>query len=113
MFEHKSSRLISQRAFLRRVARHVLFSVLIVAVALAVGTVGYHLFGLLSWTDSFYNASMILGGMGPATPINTDAGKYFASFYALFSGLVFIGLVAVMLGPFIHRMLHSFHWNEG
>jgi hypothetical protein len=55
---------------------------------------------------------MILGGMGPVDPLSTDGAKIFASFYALFSGLAFIGIVSVLLAPFVHRMLHRIHAEE-
>ena len=94
-------------------ARVLLFSILIVLVALAAGTAGYCYFGKMSLVDGFFNASMILTGMGPASPDNMcDAGKIFASIYALFSGLVFISLMAIILGPVAHRMLHRFHMDE-
>jgi len=82
------------------------------AAALGIGIVGYHFWGGLDWLDSLLNASMILGGMGPVDPITSTAGKMFASFYALFSGLVFIGLSGFLLAPFVHRLLHRFHWEE-
>lgn len=82
------------------------------AIALGIGVVGYHVWGELDWLDSLLNASMILGGMGPVDPITTVAGKLFASFYALFSGLVFIGLSGFLMAPFVHRLLHIFHWDE-
>ena len=40
---------------------------------------------------------MILSGMGPSTPLQTNAGKLFAGFYALFSGIVFITTAGLML----------------
>jgi hypothetical protein len=52
---------------------------------------------------------MILGGMGPVDELQTDAGKVFASFYALYSGIVLIASVGVMLSPVMHRILHRFH----
>jgi hypothetical protein len=52
---------------------------------------------------------MILGGMGPMNVLQTNAGKLFASFYALFSGIVFLVAIAVMLAPAVHRFLHRFH----
>jgi hypothetical protein len=55
---------------------------------------------------------MILGGMGPVDPLATNAAKIFASVYALFSGLAFIGIVSVLLAPFVHRMLHRIHAEE-
>jgi hypothetical protein len=66
----------------------------------------------LSWVDSLLNASMILGGMGPVDTLTTDGAKIFASFYALFSGLVFIGLLGLLLAPFIHRFMHKLHMDE-
>jgi hypothetical protein len=86
-----------------------LIATVVLAAALGMGVVGYHQFGGLSWIDSLHNASMILGGMGPVDPIRTDAGKYFASFYALFSGLLFIGAASVVLAPFMHRIMHKLH----
>jgi len=41
--------------------------------------------------------------------MKTTGGKLFASFYALYSGLVLIGLMGILLAPVFHRLLHSFH----
>ena len=79
---------------------------------LGIGVLGYHWLARLSWIDSLLNASMILGGMGPVDPLKSDAAKIFASCYALFSGLAFIGIVSVLLAPFVHRMLHRVHAEE-
>jgi hypothetical protein len=45
-------------------------------------------------------------------PIASDAGKYFASFYALFSGLLFIGAASIIVAPFVHRIMHQLHMDE-
>ena len=81
---------------------------------LLIGMVGYHDYGRLNWVDSFYYASMILSGEGPPPDpaINGAAlGQLhiFAGFYALFSGVTFITMVGVLLGPALHRFLHRFH----
>ena len=76
------------------------------------GVAGYHFFAQLGWIDSLLNASMILGGMGPVDPLQNNAAKIFASFYALFSGLAFISIMSVLVAPFAHRMLHRFHAEE-
>src|SRR5205809_996000 len=73
MYEHRSHPLLSRAEFLRRVARHGLLALIVVAFALAIGLFGYHFIGHLSWLDSLLNASMILGGMGPVDPLNSDA----------------------------------------
>jgi len=77
--------------------------------SLAVGVVGYHASAGLGWIDSLLNASMILSGMGPVSPLHGTAAKLFAAFYALFSGVVFIASVGVMVAPIAHRLLHRFH----
>jgi len=80
-----------------------------IAVALSIGISGYHWIAGFNWIDSLVEASMILGGMGPVNPLTTDGAKVFASLYALFSGLVFIGIMGVILTPAAHRLLHKFH----
>ena len=52
---------------------------------------------------------MILGGMGPVDTLHTTAGKIFASCYALFSGVIFLGIAGLLFFPLFHRMLHRFH----
>lgn len=108
-FESKKSPVISNRKFYKRVFRNLLVSGLIVAFSLLIGTLGYHFIGELSYVDAFYNSSMILTGMGPVNHIDCTAGKLFASFYALFSGIAFLTTIAVFLAPIIHRFMHRFH----
>jgi len=55
---------------------------------------------------------MILGGMGPVDPIHSTAGKLFASFYALYSGLALIGVIGLLIAPLAHRLFHKFHLEE-
>ncbi len=55
---------------------------------------------------------MILTGMGPVDSMKTDAAKWFASFYAIFSGVVFLSTVAVFLTPIVHRFLHKHHLDD-
>jgi hypothetical protein len=55
---------------------------------------------------------MILSGMGPVVEIKTDAGKYFSSFYALFSGVAFITNIGMLLAPMAHRLFHKLHLDE-
>ncbi len=108
-FEHRRQPLASRRVFLKRMGRYLAISIAIILVSLAIGIVGYHVTEGLSWIDSLLNASMILGGMGPVDPVRTVAGKLFASFYALFSGMVFLVAVGVLIAPAFHRFLHRFH----
>ncbi len=108
-FEHKSEPLARRRAFLRRMAGHAVAAVGFVAVSLLIGVVGYHALEHMSYVDSLLNASMLLGGMGPVGELHTTAGKLFASAYALFSGMVFLVVAAVLFAPVIHRFLHRFH----
>ena len=111
-YEHKSKPLLPWRTFVSRLTLHFLGSVCLIFGALGIGVIGYHGFEKLPWIDSLLNASMILGGMGPVDPVKTTAGKLFASFYALFSGIVFLVAVGVIFAPLFHRFLHKFHLAE-
>jgi len=109
MFERRHQPLLSHREFLLRLARSAAFAGALITGSLGIGVVGYHLLAGLGWLDAMVNASMILGGMGPVDPVRTAAGKWFASAYALFSGVTFLTSVGVLLAPVAHRFLHHFH----
>jgi hypothetical protein len=79
------------------------------AGSLVIGVLGYHVFESLPWIDSLLNASMILGGMGPVNELHTTAGKLFASFYAIYCGVIFLVVAGIILAPVIHRFMHHFH----
>jgi len=108
-FERRQQPLASARVFWGRMARYVGLSAGIILTSLGIGILGYHYLEGLSGIDALLNASMILGGMGPVAPLETNAGKLFASFYALFSGMVFLVAVGVLIAPVFHRFLHHFH----
>lgn len=112
MFEHKSDPVISRRRFAGRMGRSFLITGAIAIFSLAIGTVGYCYFGPLDLLDGLLNASMILTGMGPVDPMKTDGGKLFASFYALYSGIAFLSIMAVITAPIFHRIMHRFHLEE-
>ncbi|MBL7952854.1 MAG: hypothetical protein JNM62_14185 [Flavobacteriales bacterium] len=110
--EHRKQPLISKAAFIRRQLRFLFAALLFVAVSLGLGVAGYMHFAGFSFVDAFLNASMILGGMGPIGDLPNDSAKWFASFYALFSGIALLGTVAVILTPLVHRMLHALHLDD-
>lgn len=109
MYERRDRPLLSRAKFIARIARHGILALALIVVALGIGVIGYHLVAKLSWIDSLLNASMILGGMGPVDALHSAGAKLFASFYALFSGLAFIGIASLLVAPFAHRLLHRFH----
>lgn len=111
-FEPRHKPLVSRPVFFARLLWHALGALVLIAAALAIGVAGYHYLENLPWTDALLNASMILGGMGPVNPLQTEAGKLFASAYALFSGLLFVAALGLLFAPLIHRMLHRFHLEE-
>ena len=109
MYEHHKQPLLSKEAFLIRQGKHLLAAVGIILGSLGIGMAGYHYLENLPWIDALVNASMLLGGMGPVNELHTNAGKLFASFYALYSGIIFLVTVGVIFAPIYHRFLHRFH----
>jgi len=108
-FERKSRPVISNKAFFKRQLYYFFLSIFLIVFSLLIGVIGYHYSGPMGWLDAFYNSSMILTGMGPVNIITTDSGKWFASFYALYSGVAFLTTAGVMLSPLVHRILHILH----
>lgn len=111
-FEHKSRPLLPKRLFIRRMLWNALFAAFVLLICLLIGITGYHFLGPMSWIDSLHNASMILSGMGPVVEIKTNAGKFFSSFYALFSGVAFITNIGVLIAPIAHRFFHKLHLEQ-
>ena len=114
MFERRSQPMATQAEFMRRMLRYGLLTAGIILFSLGLGILGYHYLESLTWIDSLLNASMILGGMGPVNTLQTNAGKIFASFYALYSGIILLASVGILATPILHRFLHHFHleWED-
>ena len=104
--EHRKQKIVPLPYFFLRLGRYTLFCVLLIALSVLIGTIGYKYFGQLSWLDSFYMSCMILTGMGPVAEMKTTTSKLFSSFYALYSGVAFLSVTAVFFAPIIHRILH-------
>ena len=111
-FEHRRQPLLSRRDFLWRFAHSFLLALLSLAVWLLLGMYGYHWLAGLPWIDAFLNASMIVGGMGPVDPLTTPIAKLFAGLYAIFSGVIFLGVFGLLIAPVLHRFMHRFHLDS-
>src|SRR5215831_1564232 len=115
IYEHKNQSLAPLHIYYRRIFRNI-FSVSIVLIAmLVIGTLGFYFFTIqpVALVDAFHNASMILSGMGPVLVDQlSTGGKIFSSFYAIFSGVIFISSVGFALTPVVHRFLHRLHLQE-
>jgi hypothetical protein len=111
-YEHHQQPMLTRAQFARRVLGHFILGTGAVGVALLIGIFGYHWIAGFGWVDSFLNASMILGGMGPIGELPNDAAKIFAGVYALFAGLFFIAMMGLLLAPFLHRIAHRLHIKD-
>jgi len=109
-FEHRRQPLAPRSVLVRRMVASAGWAAAIILFSWVVGALGYHfLAGIPRWIDSFYNAAMILGGMGPVDTIATSRGKIFASVYALYSGVILLTSAGIFISPLMHRLLHRLH----
>ncbi len=112
MYEPRHHPPIPRRHFVRRLAGHVAIACVIVAGSLLIGMAGYEHYERLPWRDAFLNSAMLLGGMGPVDAPQTAGGKLFAGVYALYAGLIFLVVAALLGAPVFHRLLHKLHWED-
>lgn len=112
-FEHRRQAVAPRRRFATRMGRAVAIYLGLALVGLAIGMAGYALSEGMGTEDAFVNAAMILSGMGPVSELKTTGGKLFAGVYALFSGLFVVIATGIVLAPVLHRVLHSFHVEQG
>ena len=102
-----------RRANLRRRLRlHLLVVAVVMLASLGIGMWGYWFFAGLSPLDSFLNAAMLLGGMGPVAPLTSGSAKLFAGVYALYSGIVFLISVGYLGTPLLHHFLLKFRVED-
>jgi len=111
LYEHKSRPLAPKKVFYARVLKASLLSFSLFSFTLLLGIVGYSQFAKLSLIDSFLNAAMIFGGMGPIDDFKnaSDTAKIFGGFYAIFCGIFFLLGFTIFISPVVHRFLHRFH----
>jgi hypothetical protein len=112
MYESRNQPPIPRASFARRLAVHLGLAACLLSASLGVGMFGYAQLEHMPWIDAFLNSAMLLGGMGPVNPPQTQGGKLFAGVYALYAGLVFIVTAALVFTPIVHRLIHHFHWSE-
>src|SRR2546421_3297881 len=108
-YEPTNKPLLPAKKFYRRLLSNFFIAFLFILISLGIGIAGYIYIAKLNFPDALLNASMILGGMGPVDPMPNTASKYFASFYALFSGITFLSTVVVLVAPIMHRVMHKLH----
>jgi uncharacterized membrane protein YphA (DoxX/SURF4 family) len=111
-FERRGHPLIPPHRFVGRMLKAIGLWLVLAVVGLVLGMAGYAKFEDMSLADAFVNAAMILSGMGPMGELKTTAGKLFAGFYAIFSGLVIVIATGFVLAPIFHRVLHRFHMES-
>ena len=112
MYEHRTAPLLPWHAFRRRLIRHGAYAVILVTVSMIGGTWGFWFFGGQEPIDALLNTGMLLGGMGPIGDLRSTAGKLFATFFALYAGLAFLGVATLLFAPVFHRAIHTFHLEE-
>lgn len=108
-FENKRKPLSTKGNFRKRIFAYAVYGIMFIFFSLALGATGYKFLLGISWVDAFYNASMILTGMGPAIELKDDASKIFVTFYSIYSGVAFLTAVGVIFAPLLHRLLHKLH----
>ena len=109
IFEHRTQPIIARKAFILRQVRFTLISIGLIFSFLIVGIIGYMGLAHLNFIDSFLNASMIMGGMGPVAVLTDTPAKIFAGIYALLCGIILLVAVGVILAPGLHRIMHALH----
>ena len=112
MYESPRQPLLAPRAFARRLLAHLAAALVLIGGSVVIGMAGYMRFEKLPALDAFLDTAMLLGGMGPVHIPVTEAGKLFAGLFALYAGLVFIAIAALVFGPVVHRVLHRFHLDK-
>ena len=88
----------------RSVYRRGLYSFILVAAVMIIGTMGIRYFEHLSLIDAFYFMSMLATAQGPLLVPATAAGKLFTSFMAFVSVGAVVAASGYLFGPFFTQI---------
>ncbi len=88
----------------RSVFRRALYSIILVAAVLIIGTVAFHYIEGYTYVDAFYFMSMLATAEGPAIIPQTVAGKLLASIMAFISIGSVIFALGYIFGPVLSRI---------
>lgn len=108
MYEKTHHELAPINKFVRRIIINLVVAIVVLVFSLGLGMLGYMHFEGMNIVDAYVNAAMILSGMGPVGTLSTSAGKIFAGTYAIFSGVIFLIVMAILFAPIFHRFFHAF-----
>lgn len=112
MYESKFQPLISRKAFIIRLLKHLLVALTLIALSILIGMAGYWHFEGQSWGNAFMHTSFLLFGFGHLTQPQSFSGQIFLGFYGLYASLIFVAITGVLFTPIVHRLLHAFHIEE-
>ena len=84
--------------------RRGIYSVALLTVLLAIGTIGLHAFEGMGYLDAFYFMSMVATAQGPVLAPHTTGGKLFTAFMAFVSVGAVTAALGYLFGPFFTRI---------
>ncbi|MDD2060628.1 superinfection exclusion B family protein [Pseudomonas sp. GD03860] len=113
MYESKNDAVISPRQFRWRLMWHAVAACLLLIGSVLLGVVGHLYFEPhIPLHDAIFNATLLLGGVGPVILPQSIGGKLFFAGYGLYVGLVFVATIGLIFAPIAHRLLHRFHFDD-
>ena len=93
----------------QRARRNLRLAIVLITISLLLGMAGFHFTGDYGMVESFSQAALLLGGEGPSGAYPNDPTRIFAGIYALYSGLTYIILSALLLAPVFSSVLKRHH----
>lgn len=112
MYERITDQIISRQSFVLRIIKHLFYVLLIMAISIFFGAVGFYVYESKNVEESFLHAIHILSGFGLIEVPETFGGKVFAAFYGLYASLVFLAAFSLIFAPIVHRILHKLHLDD-
>lgn len=93
----------------RTARRNLMITAVLIGVSLTIGMLGFHFTAGYGLVESFSQAALLLGGEGPSGAYPNDPSRVFAGVYALYSGLAYILVTALLLAPVFSHVLKRHH----
>lgn len=102
-----------RKRFLLRMAVFTVVAIIVDAIALGMGAIGFHYLEGLDWLDASLNASLVMTGNGPLHHPLSAEGKLFVTLYAILGVILFAAVIGAFLTPVFQWILHGLQRQRG
>jgi hypothetical protein len=85
----------------------LIIAIVLLIITLLIGTLGFYLLFHMDFLHGFYNSVSIMTSNSIIHKFDNHSQLIFASLYALFSCIIFAGIIVFLIGFYLSKILYD------